>query len=176
MRRRSLTPVAVLLFSAVPASAKYYAADRYDVELQLDRQGSLTVTETLVFRFGSGPFQFAYRDIAATETDGIEDVQAWMDERLCPLGTGPGEVEIHGRSRVMVKWHFAQLSNQVHTFTVRYRVAGTLRTSANAQTLIWRALPPERGYRIQASEIVLEYPRGIDPSTVHTCCLLFSFA
>src|SRR3974390_2506650 len=166
MRSHSLTPVAVLLLSTVPASAKHYAADRYDVELQLDQRGSLAVTETVVFRFGAGPFHYAFREIATTETDGVEGVEAWMDGRLCAPGNGSGEVEIDGASKVRVKWHFLPLSNEVHTFTVRYRVAGTLRTSGDAQTLIWRALPSERAYRIEASDIVVEYPRGIHPSTI----------
>jgi Predicted membrane protein (DUF2207) len=163
---RNLTPVAVILLSSVSAFGKYYEAERYDATLHLDSRGVLAVTETVVFRFVGGPFQYVFREIAATETDGIEDVQAWIDGRPCASGTGPGEVEIHGSSPVMVRWHFAPVSEGSHTFTVQYRAAGTVRPARDSQALVWRALPQERGFRIASSDIVLEYPSGVEPRVV----------
>ena len=163
---RTLTPVVLILLSSVCAFGKYYEADRYDVKLHLDSRGGLTVTETVVFRFVAGPFSYVFREIAATETDGIENVQASMDGRPCALGTGPGEVEILGSSPVMVRWHFAEILSGTHTFTVQYRAAGTVRPSGDSQTLVWRVLPQQRSYGIGASEIVLGYPPGVAPRAV----------
>jgi hypothetical protein len=163
---RTLTPVVLILLSSVSAFGKYYEAQDYDVKLHLDSRGVLTVTETVKFRFVVGPFSYVFREIAATETDGIENVQAWMDGLPCASGTGAGEVEIQGSSPVMVRWHFAEILSGYHTFTVQYRAAGTLRPSANAQTLVWRVLPQKRSYGVGASAVDLEYPPGVVPRVV----------
>jgi hypothetical protein len=163
---RALTHVVLILLSSVCAFGKYYESSRYDVTLHLDSRGGLTVTETVLFRFVAGPFSYVFREIAATETDGIENVQASMDGQPCASGTAPGEVEIRGSSPVMVRWHFAEILSGSHTFTVQYRAAGTVRPSADSQTLVWRVLPRPRSYGIGASEIVLEYPPGIKPRAV----------
>ena len=162
-KMRSLMPVAVILLSSVSAFGKYYEAERYDVTLRLDSQGDLAVTETVVFRFVVGPFQFVFREIAATETDGIDHVQAWFDGRPCALGTGPGEVEISGSSPVMVRWHFAPIMSGSHTFTVQYRATGIMRPAGDSQALSWRVLPQQSNYSIGASVIDLEYPPGVEP-------------
>ena len=163
---RTLTPVVLILLSSVCAFGKYYEANRYDVKLQLDSRGVLTVTETTAFRFVVGPFSYVFREIAATETDGIDNVQASMDGQPCALGTGPGEVEISGSSPVIVRWHFAEILSGTHTFTVQYRAAGTVRPSGDSQTLVWRVLPQQRSYGIGASAIDLEYPPGVAPRAV----------
>ncbi len=154
------------VLSSVSAFGKYYEATHYDVHLQLEPAGVLAVTETVDFRFVAGPFQFVFRDIAATETDGIRDVEASLDGQPCAAGTGPGQVEISGTSPVQVRWHFAPLMEGSHTFTVSYRAAGVIRPGSDAQTLRWRALPQERSYRIGSSNITLEYPAGIQPIAV----------
>jgi hypothetical protein len=154
------------LLSSVSAFGKYYEAQDYDVKLHLDSRGVLTVTEAVKYRFVAGPFSYVFREIAATETDGIDDVQAWMDGLPCASGTGPGQVEIQGSSPVVVRWHFAEILSGYHSFAVQYRAAGTLRPSANSQTLVWRVLPRQRSYGVGASAVDLEYPPGVVPRVV----------
>jgi hypothetical protein len=161
MRLRLRSSVLILFLIPVLASAKDYRAERYHVQLRLDKPGDLDVTETAVFRFEGGPFTYVFRNISANETDGIENVRAWMDGRLCPPGTGPGEVEITPGSPTRVRWHFEPVSDRTHTFVVSYRARGTIRKLDAGDTLIWRALPPDRKYRIGESEITLEYPPGV---------------
>jgi uncharacterized membrane protein YgcG len=163
---RTLTPAAAILLFSASAFGKYYEAERYDVTLHLDSRGVLAVTETVVFRFIGGPFQYVFREIAATETDGIDNIRASMDGRPCAPGTGPGEVEMSGSSPVVVRWHFAPVLEGSHTFTVQYRAAGAVRPAPGSQALVWRALPQQRSYRVASSDIVLECPPGVEPLTV----------
>ncbi len=164
---RAIQSVLLVLLACGTAAAKYYEAKRYDSFLNLDSQGVLTVSETVVFHFVDGPFTFVFREIATTETDGIDQVEASIDGQRCISGTGPGQVEIKGRSPVVVRWHFAPMITGAHTFTVRYRVRGAIRTAADgSQSLVWRALPPTRSYPIDASDIVLAYPSAVQPRSV----------
>lgn len=160
MRAQYFTLVtAVAILTAGAASGKSYRAERYDVQLRLDQSGTLEVTETVRFRF-SGEFRYVQRSLATTETDGITDVRAWMDGAPCGDASGPCQAETGGDSPVEVRWNFGPFSDQTHEFALQYRVAGVIRQEGGAQTLIWRALPARRSYRIDSSEIKLEYPAG----------------
>lgn len=156
---RNVTVAAALtLLSLLPAAAKTYRAERYLVQLELNHQGELQVNETAVFRFADGPFTYVYRDISARGTDGISNIAASFDGHLCPIGKGPGEAEIDG---TLVRWHFAPSANEAHTFVVTYTARGVIRKSTEAETLIWRALPPDRSYKIDHAQVSLTYPPGI---------------
>ncbi len=157
MRNWIRSVAVVLALTPVCALAKDYSADRYDVQLQLTPQGTLHVTETVDFRFEGGPFTYVYRNIAATGTDGIRNVRAWMDGERLPAG----RVQISGSSPVKVRWNFGPFSDSTHKFTVQYDALGVIRPEQDVQRLMWRALPGDRSYRIESSEITLEYPAGI---------------
>ena len=142
-----LSAVAVMPAFAAPAEAgKDYRAERFDVQFDLQPDGSALVTETVAFRFDGGPFTYVFRDINATETDGLTFIDASMDGQTMPLGTSAGQVEVTGRDPLKVKWHFAPTSDSTHEFVVRYRMAGVVR-KLDADTIRWRAIPQEHGNR-----------------------------
>ena len=161
MRKLSYTLFIVLLISLFAVSpvlaAKSYYAERFDVQIDLQEGGSAIVTETVEFRFSGDPFTFAFREISATETDGITFLDASMDGSPMPLGTQPGQVEVEGGKQVRVIWHFSPTSDAAHVFTVRYRAEGVIR-KGDADTLIWRAIPEDHDYSISKSTITLTYP------------------
>ena len=146
--------------AAAPAqgAGKDYSADRFDVELTVQPDGSLLVSETIVFRFVGGPFTYAFRDLAYTKIDEIDRLQASMDGAVLPQGTGPGQVEIVAGRPLKVTWHFAPTSDSVHEFVLTYRVQGAIRQEAGSDTLIWRAIPEDHDYDVERSTITLSYP------------------
>ena len=75
---------------AQPAAAKSYSADRFDAVVRVLPDGSLDVTETVVFRFMDGTFKEVFREVPARRTDGVEVVRAEMDGQTMPFGTEPG--------------------------------------------------------------------------------------
>lgn len=160
IRKFSLALTIILLFSVVivnPALAeKSYSADRFDVQIDLQENGSAIVTETVVFRFQGGDFTYVFRDIDAVETDGLTFLEASMDGVSMPQGTGAGQVEVQAGDPLKVTWHFPALTD-AHTFVVRYRAEGVIRTG-EADAFIWRAIPPEHEYPIATSTVTLTYP------------------
>jgi len=90
-RKLSVTMIFVLLVSLFLASpvlaAKTYRAERFDVQIDLEGNGSAVITETVEFRFEGDPFTFAFREISATETDGITFLEASMDGVPMAQGT-----------------------------------------------------------------------------------------
>lgn len=160
-RKLSVTLAIALLVSlvlATPASAeKSYYAERFDVQIDLQGDGSAIVTETVEFRFSGDPFTFAFREISAAETDGVTFLDASMDGVLMPQGTGAGQVEVEAGNPLKVTWHFPPTSDAARVFTVRYRAEGVIR-KGDADTFIWRAVPEDHDYSISKSTIILTFP------------------
>ena len=63
--------LALLPLASSAAAAKEARAARYDVDLAVQADGSVLVTETVVFVYTGGPFTFVTRDIPAERTDGL---------------------------------------------------------------------------------------------------------
>jgi hypothetical protein len=143
----------VLVATVSPAAAKDYRAARYDVILNLDRQGKLAVTETVDFQFRGGPFHFVFRDLDTHDTDGISDVRA----------SGPGDVEISGHSPIHVRWNFEPVSDITRTFTWSYTVAGAIQETTNGDLFVWHPLPRQKEYQIARSRLRVEYPSDVAP-------------
>ncbi len=149
--------------------AKSYSADHFDVDIAVQTDGSLVVTERLTLRFVGGPFTYAYRYLPTTYTDGIDIIGASIDDLPLPEGKNAGQVEIAGLDPVKVTWHFAPTSDSIHTYTLTYRAWGVIRKEADADVLLWQALPDEYEYSIAASTIRVTYPetaRLLDAPTV----------
>ena len=148
------------LFITTPVlAAKSYYAERFDVQIDIQEDGSAIITETVEFHFEGDPFTFAFREVSATETDGITFLDASMDGTPMPEGTGAGQVEVEAGNPLKVTWHFPPASDASHVFVIRYLADGIIRTG-DGDTLIWRAIPEDHDYSIEHSTITLTYPAG----------------
>ncbi len=154
----------IMAWLVVPAgAAKDYSADRYDVIWDVQEDGSLRITETVVFRFEGGPFTYVYRELPLDYSDSIVDIRATLDGATLPIGTGADQVELTGRDPIKVTWHLPPTSDAVHTFGLSYRARGVVRQEADADLLTWHALPTEYEYRIAEATLTVNYPAGISP-------------
>jgi len=166
MTKKLLALILVLLYllgQPIPAQAgKTYRAERFDIQLDLLPNGEVLVTETVTFHFEGGPFTYVFRNLSPTNTDGITFIEAGLNNNPLPQGTQAGQVEIENGDPLKITWHFAPISNQTQTFSLRYRIAGLVRTGA-ADTLIRDVIPSEHDYRIETVNIFLNYPQGVRP-------------
>lgn len=153
----------ILAAAILPAAAatKDYSADRYDVVWDVQEDGSLLITETVVFRFEGGPFTFVYRELPLDYSDGIVDIRATLDGAPMPAGAAAGQVELTGRDPIKVTWHFGPTSDATHTYGLSYRALGVVRQEADADLLTWHALPTEYEYRIARASLTVNYPAGL---------------
>jgi len=151
-----------------PAVAKSYSADRFDAVVRVMFDGTLDVTEAVVFRF-DGTFREVFREIPIRRTDGIDVVRAELQGEPLPFGTESGTVEVRQRNgRVRVVWRFRPVDSVTRTFGLHYRVKGAVREAAGADLLIWRALPGEHGYAIDESAIRFELPVSPAPPAIES--------
>lgn len=149
-----------LLFNAPNALAqeKSYSADRFDVDVVVQNDGSLHVTETVVFRFVGEPFTFVYRELPTDKTDGVEILQASVDGRTYLRGTNAGQVEVEPGSDIRVTWHMEPTANTTRTFVLEYRMLGVVRQTASTDVLRFQPLPDEFEYTIDSNTITVRYP------------------
>lgn len=150
MRLRILLIVLVcsLLAPSIALAAKSYSADRFDVDVAVQDDGSLLVSETVVFRFVGGSFDTVFRELVSDETDGIIDIVATMDGKSLPLGKGPGQVEIEQGNPITINWHMAPTSDATHTFGLSYRMLGVVRKHGDADVLSIVPCPPTTTTRL----------------------------
>ncbi|MCZ2114443.1 MAG: DUF2207 domain-containing protein [Anaerolineae bacterium] len=147
-----------LFFTIAAQRGKAYRADRFDVEVAIQPDGSLNIEEKVTFRFTGGPFSFVFRELPTDHTDGIVNITAGADGMVWPQGTGPGQVEISGRNPIRIEWHLPPTSDTTQTFTLAYTQLGVVERGSTADILNWQALPDEYEYEIDGSRLTIHFP------------------
>lgn len=142
------------------AASKTYYAERYDVHIDIQTDGTLLITETIAFHFEGGPFTYVFRNLSHAGLDDIEFREAKMDGLILTAGYGIDQVEIDEGDSTDVTWHFSPVSDSTHTFVITYKVTGAIR-KLKSDALMWRAIPEEHGYPVRRAEITLTYPASV---------------
>jgi hypothetical protein len=142
------------------AHAKSYRAPRYDVTIAIEPAGGLLVTEEAVFKFEGGPFTRVFREIPRRRTDGIRDVEVWLDGQSLARGRAAGQADVRREEggRLRITWHLPGVSDRTHTFALRYRVDGVAWPRGDADVVEWVALPAEHDYAIDESTVRVTWP------------------
>lgn len=149
-----------MLLTMAAQSDKSYRAERFDVDINVQNDGSLLVEESVTFEFSGGPFSYVFRELPTDHTDGITNIVARTNGEFLPEGDGPGEVEISGNNPIEVVWHLPPTANTTQTFDLSYQVLGVVSQEDEFDMLVWQALPDEYEYAIDSSEITFNYPAG----------------
>lgn len=154
--------VAAATLAAVPhaSAAKAYRADRFDIRLSIQPDGSMLVTETIRFVFGADTFTYVFRELPVRRIDALAIVGASMDGTVFTPGKNPLQFDVkrEKNNRRRVTWHFAPVSGAAHEFVLTYRVEGVVEQQAEADSLRWLALPDKHEYAIGCSQVDVEYP------------------
>lgn len=154
----ALLVAALALIAAPLGAAKDYRAERFDATWQVGEDGSLLVTETIVFRFDGGPFTFVFRELPRDYSDGVEIIEVRLDGQPLPRGEGAGAYEVEDDNPLTVTWRFAPTSDATHTFELTYRMAGVVRREGGEDLLWWNFLPTDYEYPIDAASLRVTYP------------------
>ena len=159
--RARLVAALVLLASVGTQAAKEHVAERFDVTATVQADGSLDVVEEIAFRFTGGTYTEVTRELRATETDGIDVIEASMDGVVLAEGEGEGQVEIdRDRTRARIDWHFAPTVDRVRVFKLRYRYRGVVRHGESEDWFRWPPFPSRFDYPIESGTVKLTWPAG----------------
>ncbi|HUG31897.1 MAG TPA: DUF2207 domain-containing protein [Acidimicrobiia bacterium] len=172
MRRLTglLVGAAVVVLAALPAAAKSYHIESADVNIDVDSDGSLLITERITFDF-DGSFSGAYRDvpIASDETFelvSIGDELVEYDSGGCawlgcssPPGTY-GVDEQPGFARVV--WHHSS-NDETRTFELVYRMTGVVEVYDDIADLQYQVWGDQWGVRADLVTAQVNLPPGASP-------------
>ncbi len=166
---RSLLLVLVLLGLAGPVSAQEEPKDlrwnRFDVDLNLQQDGRLLVTETQEIEYLSGTWRTGGRTIPLDRVEDITDVR--VSEVLPGGETRELDVDtsVQG-NELQIAWQYAPTSGgESRTFQIEYTAIGVVRDYGQEeqpnQQIRWQALPQERRFPIESSTVNLRFPTPI---------------
>ena len=158
-----LLVAALFVLTSTVQAQKAYSADRFDVNVVVQNDGSLLVTETVVFDFVGGPFTFVFRELPTDHTDGITNITGSVDGRTLSQGDQPGQLEINGRDPIRITWNLEPSSNTMRTFVLSYHVMGVVRQEEGGDWLLWQALPDEYEYSIASTTTTVTAPANVAP-------------
>ncbi|MFO7741228.1 MAG: DUF2207 domain-containing protein [Anaerolineae bacterium] len=169
MDRRWLTCVLVFLallsVGAAPLPQRSVTYERYDVDIDVQPDGTLQVAETYQLRF-EGEFRTGFAEIPLDFVTDIVDIRVREGDRVYEeFGSGPGTFTTQRPfDAIRVEWEYEPTSGtEVRTFTVEYRVLGGLWVYPEEDTLSWKAVPADRsGIPTEASRVTVHLPAPVD--------------
>ncbi len=152
---------------AALAQSKSFVYDEISVDVDVQADGALDVTEIMTLKFIGGPFSFVSRSIALTRLDEVRDVSLSEGQRAyveAPDGKAPGSFVVdHLGDKLKVSWYYDPASDTTRTFTLRYRVLGAVRVSSEADQVWWVGIFPERSVPVQHARVAMHMPDGARP-------------
>ena len=163
--------LALLSLAAAPEPQRSVTYERYDVEIEIQRDGSLLVTETYRLRF-QGEFHTGFAEIPLDNVIDVVDVVVREGDRAyVEGGSGAGTFSLErGFDAIRVDWEYEPTSGaETRTFVVEYRVLGGLWIYPDTDWLAWKAVPADRsGIPTEASRVTVHLPgptpgRPLDP-------------
>ncbi len=162
--------LALLLgLGAAPQPQKSVIYERYDVDIDVQADGSLSVAETYHILF-EGEFQTGFAEIPLGYVDDVVDVGVREGAQVFTEGSfGPGTFTLDRESDVIyVEWEYEPTGGtEERIFTVEYRVLGGLRVYPDEDVLSWIAVPEDRsGISVEASRVTVHLPQPVEPATL----------
>ena len=150
--------------AGVPALAaeKSLVWERFDVDIQVNADGTFDVAEHQAIRFIDGTFKFGYRDIPKQNFGYITDWAVTDASGNTYMQTYGGEVpytfvvDDQGGSYV-IRWYFPPTSDP-QTYTLSYRVHDGLRYYSGGDQLWWKAVYGDRQFPVLASRVRVMVP------------------
>jgi hypothetical protein len=124
-----------------------FDADRFDVEVVINPDGSLDVHERISGRAGGGAEVFE-RHVQSREADGITPVAATADGNAVSL-EGAGAERPHEGASFRARWALPSGTPEPHTFEWRYKVSGAIAVESARGRLRWPLLAVNRSFTVR---------------------------
>ena len=175
--KRTLLPLLLILFlsALAPTAAaqlKSFHWTEWNIDVVLQPDGSLAVTETQTLDFSGAPFTFGFRSIPvgrAGNNDGIRDVSVREGDLVyresSSNAAGTFEVVDQG-DETRINWYFDPALGE-NTYTFSYIVDGAVRAGTadegSGDQIFWTVIPSDAPARIDASRTTITLPEGVYP-------------
>ncbi|NER84951.1 MAG: DUF2207 domain-containing protein [Leptolyngbya sp. SIO1D8] len=150
-----------LSFSPVLAQADSpFYWDFINVDITLQPNGDLLVTETQKYQFTANHTNERYRYIPSDRVDKITDIKVYENDTRLPIETGIQD------NQYWIRWRHDLTPPESHTFVLKYRVIGGVQTKVDISQIYWRALFSERDATIRQGRVTIHLPEALSGKVI----------
>jgi len=157
MNKKSLFFLVILIFCfwISDANAESYYYDSIDVEIYINSDSTFDVVETQTYNL-NGSFGYFYRDIELKDLDHISNVEVFDSDG--------NEIFKYDKkykgNRLHIQWDFPRrdFTNELKSWTVKYKVHGGLGFFDNHDEIYWNAIFHHRDAIVKQAEILVYLP------------------
>ena len=146
------------LISLSPSLARADSPFYWDfikVDINLQTNGDLLVTETQKYTFTDDHTNQRYRYIPLDRVDRITDVEVYEGEERLATETGTEN------GQYWIRWQHRLNPPESHTFVLKYRVVGGVQVQGETSQVHWRALFPGRSVPIKEGKVIVYVPDAL---------------
>jgi uncharacterized membrane protein YgcG len=159
--------IAILLGGSAAGAQSSEVIHRYDVAIQIERDDSIVVRETIDYDFGTALRHGIFRDIPTTlRYDDAHDrtypleVESVTGSPGTPVGYETEDAGA-GTTRIRIGDAGRTITGR-HTYVITYRMGGALNGFADHDELYWNAVGPDWSVPIQQARVRVLAPGSID--------------
>ncbi|MTJ10665.1 DUF2207 domain-containing protein [Anabaena sp. UHCC 0204] len=157
MRRIGFSLIAVLVMvlitstHAIAQQVPFYW-DYIHVNIDVQTNGDMLVTEEQKYVFESAHSHKRYRYIYLNKVDEIRDVTVQENNQIIPSKTGIQN------NQFWIRWQHQLTPPEARTFILKYRVVGGLHINGQNTQVYWKAIFPKRKAPVNAAKIRVKLP------------------
>jgi Predicted membrane protein (DUF2207) len=129
--------------------------DSINVNLEVQTNGDLLVTEQQTYVFKSDYSNQRYRYIRLNKVDEIRDVTVQENDRIIESETG---IE---NNQFWIRWQHELKPPEKHTFVLKYRVVGGLQMDDQNARVYWKAIFADRKVPVQKAKVQVQLPETL---------------
>ncbi|MBD2353267.1 DUF2207 domain-containing protein [Tolypothrix sp. FACHB-123] len=149
-----ITLIFCLTFSLdhVQAESVPFYWDFINVDVAVQTNGDMLVTETQKYTFTADYTNQRYRYILIDKIDEIHEVTVSENGQIFPSAT---KIE---NNQFWINWEHPLTAPGSHTFVLKYRVVGGLEVNENDAQVYWKAIFPERQAAVKQAKVTVRFP------------------
>ena len=145
----------LITFSHAVAQEVTFYWDYINVNIDVQNNGDMLVTETQKYVFKSDYPNQRYRYIPLDKVDEIKDVTVQENNQIIPSETG---IE---NNQFWIRWQHQLKPPETHTFVLKYRVVGGLHINNENTQVYWKAIFADRKAPIQSAKVRVQLPKTL---------------
>lgn len=156
--KRSLVSVVVVMaillinMSSSLAQGAPFHWNHINVEIDVQNNGDMLVTENQEYEFSKNSTNQRYRYIPLSKIGSINDVTVSEKNQIIPSQTGIKN------NQFWISWQHQLKAPEIHTFILKYRVVGGLKVDPQNTQVYWKAIFADRQAIVKKAAIQVHLP------------------
>lgn len=144
-----------LSISDINAQTTPFFWEFINVDIAVQNNGDMLVSETQKYTFTSNHTNQRYRYIPLDKVKQITDVSVSENNQIISSDTGIKN------NQLWISWQHPLNPPESHIFVIKYRVVGGLQESGDNLQVYWKAIFPQRSSPIQKSRVTVTFPKEL---------------